>query len=90
MKNLPDSLISKKSSMTMKGYLATSAETRSSSVKCGTMLEVMYFLVFEELKIQRLEFFESGTKREKCWKMKKAQNIWEKISVNSIDKIAAS
>jgi hypothetical protein len=28
------------------------------------MLEVTYFVVFEELKIQRLEFFESGKMRE--------------------------
>ena len=90
MKNLPESLIPKKSSVIMKDYLATSAKTRPSSVKCGTMLGVMYSLVFEELKIQRLEIFGSGKKREIFYKMKKAQTIWEKFCVNSVDKIVAS
>ena len=87
MKNLPDSLIPKKSSVITKDYLATSAKIWPSSVKCGTMLGV---LVFEELKIQRLEIFGSGKKREIFYKMKKAQNIWEKFCVNSVDKIVAS
>jgi hypothetical protein len=47
----------------MINYLATFAETRSSLVRCGTMLEDIYFVVFEESKIQRLGIF--GSKKEK-------------------------
>ena len=74
----------------MINYLATSAEKRSSLVRCGTMLEDIYFVVFEEWKIQGLGIFGGKKQRERFQRMKEIQKIWEKLLVDSVDEMASS